>query len=182
MDYSIIIVDDDPDFLEGIQRALTISGFKNISIYQDPLEAANLIEKGKIFDIALIDINMPEMSGIELMEVIKTNQPHTECIVLTAVDDVRVAVSCLKKGAYDYLVKPISRDELAASINRAFEKKRLMDIVNIGKSSNVPDLTNPKAFEPIITGNLTVQRILKEAELHAQSSIPILITGGTPPF
>ena len=64
MDYSIIIVDDDPDFLEGIQRALTISGFKNISIYQDPLEAANLIEKGKDFDIALIDINMPGMSGI----------------------------------------------------------------------------------------------------------------------
>jgi len=179
MDYSIIIVDDDPDFLEGIQRALTISGFKNISIYQDPLEAANLIEKGKDFDIALIDINMPGMSGIELMEVIKTNQPHTECIVLTAVDDVRVAVKCLKKGAYDYLVKPISRDELAASINRAFEKKRLMDIVNIGKTQTVPDLTNPKAFEPIVTGNLTVQRILKEAELHAQSNIPILITGGS---
>ena len=98
MDYSIIIVDDDPDFLEGIQRALTISGFKNISIYQDPLEAANLIEKGKIFDIALIDINMPGMSGIELMEVIKTNHPHTECIVLTAVEDVRVAVKCLKKA------------------------------------------------------------------------------------
>jgi DNA-binding NtrC family response regulator len=111
------------------------------------------------------------------MEVIKTNQPHTECIMLTAVDDVRVAVKCLKKGAYDYLVKPISRDELAASINRAFEKKRLMDIVNIGKSLTVSNLTNPKAFEPIVTGNLTVQRILKEAELHARSSMPILITG-----
>ena len=179
MDYSIIIVDDDPDFLEGIQRALTISGFKNTNIYQDPLEAANLIEKGKNFDIALIDINMPGMSGIELMEVIKTNQPHTECIVLTAVDDVRVAVNCLKKGAYDYLVKPFPRDDLVISINRAVEKKRLMDIVNIGKSLTVSNLTNPKAFEPIVTGNLTVQRILKESELHAQSSMPILITGGS---
>ena len=177
MSYSIIVVDDDQDFLESIQRVLTISGFKNLSFYQDPLEAANLLKNGKEFDIVLIDIDMPGMSGIELLELIKTKKPYTECIVLTALDDIRLAVKCLKKGAYDYLVKPISRDELVASINRAIEKKRLMDIVNIGKSTNVGDLDNPKAFEPIVTGNLTVQRILKEAELHASSNLPILITG-----
>ena len=177
MNYSIFVIDDDPEFLESIHRGLTISGYKNISSYQDPLLAAQLIEKGKEVDIALIDITMPGMSGIELLELIKKTQPLTECIMVTALDDVRVAVRCLKKGAYDYLVKPISRDDLAVSINRAFEKKRLMDIVNIGKNPSVPDLTNPKAFETIITGNLTVQRILKEAELHAQSNLPILITG-----
>jgi len=179
MNYSVIIVDDDPDFLESIQRGLTISGFKNISSYQNPLEAAHLIKKGKDIDIVMIDITMPGMSGIELLELIKTTQPHTECIMVTAVDDVRVAVQCLKKGAYDYLVKPISREDLLVSINRAVEKKRLMDIVNIGKNPKVPDLINPKAFEPIVTGTLTVQRILKEAELHAQSNMPILITGGS---
>jgi len=179
MEYSIIIIDDDPVFLESIQRVLNISGYKNISIYQNPLEAAHLIEKGKDVDIALIDITMPGMSGVELLEIIKNTQPQTECIVLTAVDDVRVAVNCLKKGAYDYLVKPISREDLVASIDRAVEKKRLMDIVDIGKSLTVSNLTNPKAFEPIVTGNLTVQRILKESELHAQSSMPILITGGS---
>jgi two-component system response regulator AtoC len=179
MECSIIIVDDDPVFLESIQRVLNISGYKNISIYQNPLEAAHFIEKSKDVDVALIDITMPGMSGIELLELIKTTQPHTECIVLTAVDDIRVAVKCLKKGAYDYLVKPISTENLVASINRSVEKKRLMDIVNIGKSLTVSNLTNPKAFEPIVTGNLTVQRILKESELHAFSSMPILITGGS---
>jgi len=179
MDYSIIVVDDDPDFLESIQRGLVISGFTNISVHQDPFEVANLVKSGKTFDIALIDITMPGMSGIELMESIKTHRPHIECIVLTAVDDVRVAVNCLKKGAYDYLVKPISRDDLAVSINRAVEKKRLTDIVNIGKSPTIPELTHPEAFAPIITGNLSVQRILKEAELHARSRMPILITGGS---
>ena len=179
MDYSIVAVDDDPDFLESIQRGLIVSGFKNISVYQDPLVVANLIEKGNDFDLALIDITMPGISGIELLELFKTNQPHTECIVLTAVDDIRVAVKCLKKGAYDYLVKPISKEDLRVSINRAFEKKRLMDIVNIGKTLTVPDLTHPKPFEPIVTGNTTVQRILKEAELHAGSNMPVLITGGS---
>ena len=179
MDYSIIVVDDDPDFLESIQRGLVISGFKNISSYQDPLVAAHLIEQGKEVDFALIDITMPGMSGVELLEFIKTTQPLTECIVLTAVDDVRVAVKCLKKGAYDYLVKPISREDLVVSINRAVEKKQLMDIVNIGKSSIAPDLTHPKVFEPIVTRTLTVQRVLKEAELHARSRMPILITGSS---
>jgi DNA-binding NtrC family response regulator len=179
MNYSIIIVDDDLDFLESIQRGLIISGLKNIGVYQDPLAAARHIENGSEVDIALIDITMPGMDGMQLMEVIKTNSPHTECIVLTAVDDVGVAVRCLKKGAYDYLVKPISKEDLLITINRAFEKKWLMDIVTIGKSPAVPDLNNPKAFAPIITDNSTVKRILKEAELHAQSSMPILVTGSS---
>jgi DNA-binding NtrC family response regulator len=179
MDYSIIVVDDDPDFLDSIQRGLTIFGFKNISAHRDPLETANLIKKGQTFDIALIDVTMPEINGIELLEIIKTNQPQIECIMLTAVNDVRVAVDCLKKGAYDYLVKPISKEDLNQSIHRAFEKKRLLDILHIGKSSTIPSLTNPKAFEPIVTGTLQVQRILKEAELHAAGSMPILITGGS---
>lgn len=179
MGYSIIVVDDDSDFLESIQRGLIISGFKNLSIHLDPLEAANLIEKGKDFDIALIDITMPGMSGIQLLEIIKTNQPHTECIVLTAVDDVSVAVKCLKKGAYDYLVKPISKEDLVLSINRALEKKRLTDIMDISKSAVVPKLINKKAFQSTVTGSESIQRILKEAELHARSTMPILITGSS---
>jgi DNA-binding NtrC family response regulator len=179
MDYSIIVVDDDREFLESIERGLIISGFKNLSVYKDPLEVANLFEKGKTADIALIDITMPGMSGIELLDVIKTNEPHTECIILTAVDDVSVAVKCLKKGAYDYLVKPISKEDLKVSIHRALEKKHLMDIVTTGKSRIVPTLRNPKAFEPIITENESIQRLLKEAELHGRSNMPILITGSS---
>ncbi len=179
MDCRIIIIDDDVDFLESLHRGLTVSGFRNINIYQDPLEAAHFIQNDEGVDIALIDVTMPGMDGIELLDLIKSTQPRTECIMVTAVDDIRNAVKCLKKGAYDYLVKPISRDDLEASINRAVEKKRLMDIVNISKGATLPDLTNPEAFKSIVTGNLTVQRILKEAELHAKSNIPILITGGS---
>jgi len=179
MDGRIIVIDDDVDFLESLHRGLTVSGFRNINIYQDPLKAAHFIQNDEGVDIALIDVNMPGMDGIELLDLIKSTQPRTECIMVTAVDDIRNAVKCLKKGAYDYLVKPISRDDLEASINRAVEKKRLMDIVNISKGSTLPDLTNPEAFKSIVTGNLTVQRILKEAELHAKSNLPILITGGS---
>ena len=179
MDCSIIIVDDDKDFLESLHRGLIIAGFKKLSIYQDPLEAAHNIENGKEVDVALIDITMEGMNGIEPLELIKKTQPSIECVMLTAVDKVSVAVKCLKKGAYDYLVKPISREDLVVSIKRAVERKRLMDIVNIGKETRVPNLINPKAFEQIVTGNLTIYRILKEAELHARSRMPILITGSS---
>ena len=179
MDYSIIIIDDDQDFLESIRRVLTISGFKNLRTFQDPLEAAEIIEKREVFDIALIDINMPGMNGVELMDFIKMNSPRTECIVLTAVDDVRTAVKCLKKGAYDYLVKPISKEDLVASIQRVLEKIQLVSIADIRRNSSVPSLVNKKAFQSIVSGTASVQRILKEAELHARSSMPILITGAS---
>jgi DNA-binding NtrC family response regulator len=179
MSYNIIVVDDDQDFLESIQRGLIVSGFKNLSLYRDPVEAAKLIEKGKAFDIALIDITMPGINGVELLEIIKMSHPHTECIMLTAVNDASVIVNCMKKGAYDYLVKPISKEDLIVSMNRALEKKRLTDIMNIAKNPIVPKLINKKAFRFIVAGSESVQKTLKEAELHARGSMPILVTGAS---
>ena len=179
MDNSIIVVDDEQDFLESVRRGLITSGIKNVRIEADPLKAASTFNKGEVFDIALIDITMPDMSGIELLEAIKTNSPTTECIMITAVDEARTAIQCLKKGAYDYLVKPISKEDLVSSVNRAFERKRLIEILDLGKRRTLPKLVNKKAFSPIITRSNAVLRVLKEAELHAASGIPILITGET---
>ena len=145
----------------------------------DPCRAAEQFENGKVFDVALIDITMPGMDGIELLEVIRNTSPRTECIMVTAIDEARVAVQSLRKGAYDYLVKPISKEDLVASLNRALERKRLFDILDLGKAQRVPRLQNADAFKPIVTRSATILRILKEAELHAASDVPVLITGET---
>ena len=179
MRVSIIVVDDEMDFLDSVRRGLITSGFKNVHTEVNPVKAAEVIENGKAFDIALIDITMPALNGIELMQIIKKVQPRTECIMITALDEARTAVDCLKKGAYDYLVKPISKEDLISSINRALERKRLLDILDLGKKKTIPELTNLEAFAPIITRNDRMLRILKEAELHAISDSPILITGAT---
>ena len=179
MDSIIIVVDDELDFLESVRRGLITSGVKNVRTEAEPLKAASAFNKGEVFDIALIDITMPDMSGIELLEAIKTSSPTTECIMITAVDEARMAIQCLKKGAYDYLVKPISKEDLVSSVNRALERKRLIEILDLGKRRALPKLVNKKAFSPIITKSNVVLRILKEAELHAASDIPILITGET---
>ena len=176
---SIIVVDDEADFLDSVRRGLITSGLKNVHTEVDPIKAAEVIESGKPFDIALIDITMPGLTGIELLQIIKKVQPRTECIMITALDEARTAVECLKKGAYDYLVKPISKEDLISSINRALERKRLLDIVDLGKKKTVPRLNNTEAFAPIVTRNDKMLRILKEAELHAVSDAPVLITGDT---
>jgi DNA-binding NtrC family response regulator len=177
MDHKIIVIDDDPDFIEVITNSLKGFGFKNITAEADPLQAVVSIEKGEIFDMALIDMNMPDMNGLDVLEVIKRNSPETECVMVTAVNEARVAVACLKKGAYDYLVKPIAAENLLLVLNRALERKRLLDILDIGKSKKLPELVHKEAFRPIVTRSPNVLRVLKEAELHAASDVPILIFG-----
>ena len=173
----ILIVDDDWDFLELMKARLTGAGFQQVRIEDDPLKAAALIQTGEAFDIALIDMTMPEMSGLELLDLVKNNSPRTECIMVTAVNDVRVAVRCLRKGAYDYLVKPISEEDLVFSLRRTLEKKRLLEILDLEKSRALPVLSHPEAFQAILTRSPAMMRLLKEAELHAGSDVPILITG-----
>ena len=177
MDNRILVVDDEKDFLESAKRGLITSGFRNVSTENDPKKAAALFKRGDTFDIALIDITMPGMSGVDLLELIKNTSPMTECIMITAHNEARMAVECMKKGAYDYQVKPITRDELIPVIERALERKRLLDILVLEKRKGSPKIDHPEAFKSIVTASTKLLRILKEAELHAGSDVPVLVTG-----
>jgi two-component system response regulator AtoC len=177
MSDSIIIVDDEQDFLQSVNRGLITSGFKNLTLESDPYKAAALFEEGNIFSLALIDVSMEGLDGLELLGVIKNTSPSTECIMVTALNEAKVAVECLKKGAYDYLVKPITKDELVSAVKRVLERKRLLDILESGKRSTPPKLEQEEVFSPIVTASMKVRRLLKEAELHAASDVPILVTG-----
>jgi DNA-binding NtrC family response regulator len=179
MESRIIVVDDEVDFLDSVRRGLITSGFKDVNLESDPVKIAQAIEAGEEYDVALIDITLPRMSGIELLERFKELSPQTECIMVTALDEARVAVDCLRKGAYDYLVKPISKEDLVLSLSRALERKRLVDILDISKRPDAPRLRKPEAFSEIVSGDVRMFKILREAELHAPSNVPILISGET---
>ena len=177
MDDRIIVIDDDPDYLEVLRRRLLGAGFHDIVTEADPLKAAERISGGERFHLALIDMNMPDMNGMALLDRIKNTSPYTECIMVTAVNEVQVAVACIRKGAYDYLVKPVSKENLALSVNRALERKHLLDLLDIDKKKTLPKLTHTSPFRGIVTRSRNVLKVLKEAELHAHSDVPILITG-----
>ena len=177
MGNQILIIDDDPDFLDSIRSYLIDAGYMDVRTESDPAKAATYFEQGQTCDIALIDLIMPNMDGMELLEIIKNHSPSTECIMITAVNDATVAVGCLRKGAYDYLTKPVCKEELLLKIGNTEEIKRLKDILDLKNTGEPPELICVKAFERIITRSPRIQAILKEAELHAASNVPVLITG-----
>jgi DNA-binding NtrC family response regulator len=119
---------------------------------------------------------MPDMDGHALLEAIKRSSPGTECIMVTAMNDARTAVQCLRQGAYDYLVKPVSEEDLIFTVKRALERKRLLDILHLEKSKQPPTFFHPDAFKAFVTSCPIMRRVLKEAELHAASEVG-LITG-----
>lgn len=175
----ILLVDDEKDFLESLERGLLISGFKNIRTESDPRKAVALFQQSEPVDIAILDITMPGMTGIELLHTIKSWSPTTECIMVTAADQASLAVTCMKEGAFDYRVKPLNMEELLVVILKALERKNLLEIQRIGKQKSYPDLIHPEAFACITTQSKRMLHIMKEAELHAASKVPILITGET---
>ncbi len=174
---NVVVVDDDRDYLDVLGRKLAAIGFSRVRLEESSVKLAEEVKNGYTFDLALIDMTMPEMDGMALLETIKANTPSCECIMVTAINEARIAVECLNKGAYDYLVKPVSTEDLDLAIKRTLERKRLLDLLNLDKRDELPTLENEKPFKPIITQSKGVLRILKEAELHAASSVPILITG-----
>lgn len=176
-DVTILAIDDEQDFLDSVRRGLITSGFRKIVLYSDPRDAVMFLEKGGRVDIALLDISMPWMQGTELLRYIKEIDPSIECIMVTAIDEARTAVDCLKAGAYDYLVKPLVRDDLLAAIHRVAEKRKMMGALARSESGPLSPGIRSEVFKTIITGAETMIGILKEAELHARSDVPVLITG-----
>ena len=173
----VLVIDDEMDFLDSVKRGLISAGIRDVRAESDPRVAASSIQQGDRYAVALIDITMPWITGVQLLEIIKSVSPDTECIMVTAINDARTAVECLQKGAYDYLTKPVSRDELVSKINRALERRRLLEVLSVGKAGSLPQIKHKDAFAPIITQSEKMLRLLKEAELHAASNVPALITG-----
>ena len=178
MTNSILVIDDEEEFLASVRRALIISGHKDITLVSDPTLVTDLLHRDADFDVAVLDMTMPAMNGIEVLTLIKAISPFTECIMVTARDEARIAVDCLQKGAYDYLVKPIGADDFVRVVAHALERKRLLDIVELGKK-HIRKKSDHAAFQSIITRSSTMYVILREAELHAASEIPVLISGET---
>jgi two-component system response regulator AtoC len=177
MEERILIIDDDADYIDILRLKLQDIGYPDVATLEHSRKAAEAFQKGADYDLALIDMTMPEMSGMELLDVIKGASPATECLMVTAINEARVAVECLRKGAYDYLVKPVTKEALALAVQRALERKRLRDILDLEKSSQLPAITRKAPFRPIITQSRRMLRVLMEAELHAASDVPVLITG-----
>ncbi len=117
----IMIVDDEARFRITLGNLLRSKGLDVIT-FGSAVEALQEMERGA-FDVVLLDVKMPEMNGVEALAEIKKIDAGIEVIILTGYASVDVAVEIMKLGAYDYMLKPCSVDELTAKIEAAHEKK-----------------------------------------------------------
>lgn len=120
----ILVVDDEEYLCELLKDELLSTNLFEVDIANDGAQAMNKIQS-KIYDIVLLDIKMPRISGIEVLKFIKEHSPDTEVIMITALGDIKLAVETIKLGAFDFITKPYNFDELLVSIQNAIEKRQL---------------------------------------------------------
>ena len=171
----ILVVDDEAVALTSVRRLLKRKGFSDVDICDNGKEAISRI-RSKDYDVALIDLLMPGIDGLQVIEAAKPYAPSTEFIMLTAVEDASVAFKALHLGAYDYLVKPVDNDRLVLTIERAYERKGLLAFIGQGKPEDT-GFEIPAAFSDMITQYPPMKGLLSYSEIMARSGTPILITG-----
>ena len=120
---SLLIVEDDPDFRETCARWMTRKGH-SVASAANGSEALELCDR-RTFDVAIVDMNMPGLTGLEVLERMKTAQIETEVIILTGQGTIESAVNAMKLGACDYLTKPFPMDELEQRCLMAWDRSRL---------------------------------------------------------
>ena len=125
-DQAILLIDDEPAVLENYDYTLFSAGINNLRTLSDSRDVADVLKSTPV-SVIVLDLMMPYISGNELLVTIKESNPDCIIIVVTAMDDVKTAVSCMKDGAFDYLVKPVDNDLLLSTIRRALERREDSD-------------------------------------------------------
>lgn len=194
----IMIIDDNPNSLQSLSVVLSDLGHQPEAV-SNPLRALSLLME-TYYPLVITDIRMPEMDGLELLSRLK-NTPqtqHSDVVLITGHGDMHTAVEALRKGAYDYLAKPINARELAAVVERSAEhqalllenndlKQNLKDRVEKATTSLKADLEKARKQLKSVVGIGTIvaqapamQQVLAEAHIfHADPSVPVLLEGET---
>jgi len=119
---NILVVDDDMSVRTTFSSVLRQEGYR-VTAVKNGYEAIKAIDE-ESFDLALVDLGMPGMDGIEVLEKIKSRRPETRVIIFTGYGSITTAVEAMRKGATDYLNKPFSPEELKAGVKKGLENGR----------------------------------------------------------
>lgn len=178
-DCPVLLVDDEEIILKALAHALSIKGFTNLTACSR-VEAVFARMAGGRVGAVLLDVIMPEMRGEEVLERILEIDPDVPVIMLTGVDDVETAVNCMRRGAYDYLLKPADPRRIADTLHRALERRRLRrENADLSRSFLADEPEKPEIFRGFVTKSPVMHRIFRYVEAVAGSGEPVLITGET---
>jgi DNA-binding NtrC family response regulator len=170
----ILVVDDDNLLRKLVAEQLSRSDF-------DATPAASAREalqclRDNDYDVVLLDIMMPDMSGLEALQEIRKLEDPPEVVMLTADTSLATGIEAMRHGAYDYLTKPATLDEMEAVLRKADEKRRLVKQNASLRSVSRPTGTSEEPL-PIIDEVSAMAAVIKQAEAAAQTDSTILLTG-----
>ena len=166
----VLVVDDDPGVRESFR--LILEDHYDVVDVPDGPSALDVVRTSPM-DLVLLDIRLPGMDGIEVLERIKAIDDRAEVILVTAVKTVRTAVAAMKLGAFDYLTKPFEEDELLSLASRALERRTLEREVALLRS----ELARTHDLDEIVGEHPVMERLHGLIAQVARTSTTVLITG-----
>ena len=172
----ILAIDDDQAVLNYLNIMLLQTGVYQVSTLVNSSKAFQEL-KNNNYDLLLLDMDMPDISGLEILKHIKEKNIDIETIVLTGVEDVELAVSAMKLGAFDYLTKPVDNDQLLKIIASVLENRKNRRETTAETPFSIEHLKFKDAFKDIITQNEDMIKMFQMVEKIAQSDNSILIWG-----
>src|ERR1017187_9499373 len=171
MSARILIVDDEEIGIRSCQRILSDSNYV-VDSAQDGYEALRKVGETD-YDIIVLNIMMPKIDGLEVLQQVKERHPDVNVIMVTGLSQIQTAVTAMKLGAFDYLSKPFDPDELKHVVDRALERRRLLQENRKLKS----EVSSKYRFENIIGSSPAMQNVYGLIAKCSPTNSTVLITG-----
>jgi len=171
----ILVIDDDQAVCNYLNIFLLQTGIFDVTTLSDSARAHQELKNNK-YDILLLDMDMPEVTGLDILKIIQDNSIDVETIVLTGVEDISLAVSAMKLGAIEYLTKPVDNDRLLTLINTVLEARKNQKVLE----EEIPatsDLKFKDVFKDFVTQNEKMLQVFSFVEKMAQADSSILKWG-----
>ena len=171
MSARILVVDDEEIVLRSCLRILSGDEFQ-VETVQDGRQALQKVEENP-YDVMILDIMMPNVDGLEVLRRVKETHPNVDVVMVTGLAQIDTAVKAMKLGAFDYIAKPFEPDELKLVVQRALERRRLLQ-ENLNLKTEV---SSKYRFENIIGLSPQMQAVYRLIAQCAPTSSTILVTG-----
>lgn len=177
-DFAILIVDDEHAWLRSLRISLArMADINNVVTCDDSREVVKYLEQLDI-GVILLDLTMPYISGEEVLNFVSEHYPEVKVIIVTAMNQVEMAVRCMKQGAFDYLVKTSEEERIINTVMHAIRMVEMQrENREISRSFFSEELRTPDAFSSIVTASHLMHSIFRYLEAVAKTSQPLLITG-----
>jgi DNA-binding NtrC family response regulator len=168
---AVAVIDDEKAICSGCKLVIADHGYQ-VDIFLRGKPGLDAILKGS-YDLVLLDLKLPDMEGIEILQQIRQDKPEMNVVIMTGYASVENAVEAMKLGAFDYLSKPFSDDELVLSVHKAIQNKRLTE-ENLALRKQ---LFAKFDFSNIIGENAALKRIFQKIRKAAPTDSTILLEG-----